>query len=114
MLFGYALVLAASAGVLVPVRGQVTDYREFFYRNFRWFFGLQLLASIIDIGEVVVKASTGLRPIPWEYYPAASVFILLYVVAISTRNEKLHAVLAVVMCLSQVWFNTLMSIFAPI
>ena len=46
------LMMAVIAGLLFPVHGSVTDYRAFYYKQFRRFFALQFLWLSLDIVEV--------------------------------------------------------------
>lgn len=94
LLFGYSLLLTAIAGLLFPVRGVVTDYRTYFYKHFRWFFALQFLWFCLDIVEVNLKDSLGLRPIPGDYYLLTIPMMLCLFAAIFVRNAKYHAFLA--------------------
>jgi hypothetical protein len=113
LLFGYALALSASAGLLFPVRETVTDYRRFYYEHFRWFFGIQLLAACIDVVETTVKASVGLRPIPPEYWPLQIPVILVILAALLAKNPKVHLFLAVAMLSLNMLFGW-SSVFAPV
>ena len=91
LLFGYALVLSASAALLFPVREATTDYRAYYYQQFRWFFLFLLLAVCLDIAEVLVKASAELRPIPAEYFPLTIPILVGVLIAMLTGNAKYHA-----------------------
>jgi hypothetical protein len=107
LLFGYALILSASAGLLFPVRESITDYRAFYYKHFRWFFGFQFLAACIDMVEVTVKASIGVASIPAIYFPIAIPFALCLLAAALVRNPKVHAFLALLMFSLNMLYTTL-------
>jgi len=101
LLFGYSLVLSAIAGLLFPVHGRETDYRAFFYRQFRWFFGLQVIWLSLDVIEVLVKESVGLRPVPADYFLLTIPVILGLLIGAIVKSSKYHAFLA----LSVLLFN---------
>ena len=105
LLFGYALTLSIIAGLLFPVHGRVDDYRAFFFRQVRWFFGLQVLAILIDIVEVTVKAEAGLQGIPEVYFPTIAVFGAGLGIAMLTKNPRYHGFLAIATLLLNVWFS---------
>jgi len=112
LLFIYSLLMTAIAGLLFPVHGTVTDYRIFYYKQFRWFFALQFLWLSLDIVEVTVKASYRLRPIPSEYFLFTIPMILFFLAAIFVKNPKYHAFLALLVFGWNVLYNVL--IFVPI
>lgn len=112
LLFIYSLILTAIAGLLFPVHGSVTDYRIFYYKQFRWFFTLQFLWLSLDIVEVTVKASLGLRPIPSDYFLFTIPMILFFLAAVFVKNPKYHAFLVLVVFGWNVLYNVL--VFVPI
>ena len=93
LLFGYSLVLSAIAGLLFPVHGLENDYRAFFFRQFRWFLGLQVLWLGIDVVEVMVKESVGLRPVPPDYFLLTIPVILGLLIGSIVKSPKYHAFL---------------------
>lgn len=112
LLFIYSLMMAVIAGLLFPVHGSVTDYRAFYYKQFRWFFALQFLWLSLDIVEVVVKASYGLRPIPPDYFLLTIPLIPGFLAAVFVKNPKYHAFLVLVVLGWNFLYNLL--VFVPI
>ena len=112
LLLIYSLMMAVIAGLLFPVHGFVTDYREFYYKQFRWFFALQFLWLSLDIVEVVVKASYGLRAIPPDYFLLTIPLILSFLAAVFVKNAKYHAFLVLLVFGWNFLYNVL--VFVPI
>lgn len=107
LIFGYALLLSAIAGLLFPIHGMVRDFRNYYYDHFRWFFGLWVLILSVDMLEVWTKASLGLRSIPPDYFAFTVPMLWLFLIAIFVKNEKYHASLAIIMFLWQtLWVIT--------
>ncbi len=109
LLFCYTLVLTAFVGLLFPIHGSVTDYRAYYYQNYKWFFGLQFLWVCLDVVEVTAKASSGLRPIPGDYFPLTMPILLLVLAAIFVKSPKYHAFLALAVFAYQVVYGTLIA-----
>jgi hypothetical protein len=112
LLFVYTLMTAVIAGLLFPVHGFVSDYRAFYYKQYKWFFALQFLWVSLDIVEVSLKASYGLRPIPPDYFLLTIPIILGFLAAIFVKNPKYHAFLVLVVFGWNFLYNVL--IFVPI
>jgi hypothetical protein len=103
-LTGYAIVLFMLAFVLCPMEPREdTDFEAFFFDNRQWFFGIQLLALLLDIPETLAKGVTHLRDTPREYLVFIPVALALNLIGFSSRNRRLHAAL----CL--VWLAVLVS-----
>jgi hypothetical protein len=92
----YAGVLFLLASMLFPseVR-EGTDFEAYFFRNKNWFFGVQLLAFLLDIPETLAKGVDHLRDVPREYLAFIPCMLAINVVGLSTRNRTVHAALAV-------------------
>ncbi len=109
LLFSYTLLLTAFVSLLFPIRGSVTDYRTYFYQNFRWFFGIQFLWLCLDVVEVTTKAATGLRPIPDGYFLLSVPLALFVLAAVFVKNPRYHAFLALLVFFYQVVYGALFS-----
>ena len=93
----YAIVLYLTADVLYPnaVESEV-DLREHFFGHRHWFFGLLLVAHLLDIPETYWKESLGLRPVPSEYSLMLAAWFAVAVAGLLSSNERLHRALPVV------------------
>jgi hypothetical protein len=109
LLFIYTLVLTGFVSLLFPIRGSVTDYRAYYYEQFRWFFGLQFLWFCLDVVEVTTKATSGLRPVPDDYFFLTVPIMLLVLAATFVKNSRYHAFLALFVFFYQVVYGALIS-----
>lgn len=71
------------------------DYRELFYATRVWFFGLLGATYALDILDTLIKGSAYLERFGTEYYVRTTIFVLLALVAMKTKNRVFHACLAV-------------------
>jgi hypothetical protein len=113
-LAGYAIVLFMVAFVLGPMEPREgLDFEAFFFEHRRWFFGLQILALLIDIPETLGKGVTHLRDVPKEYIIVLPALIGLCVVGLISRNRRVHAVVCLAflaVLVSYLTFTTLQQI----
>jgi hypothetical protein len=91
----YAIILFLLATMLFPRKiSRDFNFKENFLRNRGWFFGMQILAWIIDIAETNLKAGLGLRELPQMYFLEVGLMIVLAFIAAITRNTRFHAFFA--------------------
>jgi len=92
----YAIVQFVWSYMLYPPEiAEHTDFRVFFFDNRKWFFRLLIIASLMDIPEVLVKAKLGLRPMPPQYPLVISALIVIAVGGLISSNRRVHAALPV-------------------
>ena len=95
-LSAYAIVLFMLASMLFPHEWKEdVDFEQHFFRNKTWFFGIQLLAFLMDIPETLAKSADHLRDVPREYLVFLPVMIGFNVIGLVTANRRIHAVLGV-------------------
>ncbi len=93
----YAIVQFVWSYMLYPAESaEGTDFQAFFFRNRPWFFGLLIIATLMDVPEVLVKAKLGLRPMPPQYPLVISTLVVIALGGLLTRNQRVHAALPVV------------------
>jgi len=98
----YAIAQFVWAYMLFPPElSEHMDCRSFFFDNRRWFFGLAIIVSLMDIPEVLVKARLGLRPMPAQYPLVISALIGIGFVGLLSSNRRVHAALPIA------WFAVL-------
>jgi hypothetical protein len=94
----FAVLLYFLVALLVPQRLQEqADLKEYFYARRGWFFGTMALIQVVDFGDTLVKG--------WSYfvslgpeYPIRNLAIFgLCIIAIWTRKEWFHSILAVLL-----------------
>ena len=95
LFIAYALSLTIAAGLLFPLTGSVSNFKKFFFEHSRWFFGSMILANLLDVIEVVVKASYGIRPVPEIYFPFMAIVFLGLAIAMFTSNRRIHGAFAI-------------------
>jgi hypothetical protein len=101
----YAIVLFLLASILYPWElAQDFDFQEHFFRNHRWFFGIQAFAWCIDIAETTLKAGAGLRDLPQLYLLFIPTLLILSLVGAVTSSRKYHAVFSVVWAISMLTY----------
>jgi hypothetical protein len=91
----YAIVLFLQAAMLYPWDLPATfDFKEYFFKNRGWFFGLHAAGWCIDIAETMSKAQMGLRDLPAHYLAFAVFMVALGVFGAVTRSHRLHTIYA--------------------
>lgn len=95
----YTMVFAALTALLFP--DQMTDYKgfeDYFEQRKRWFFGLLAVATILDVGDTLMKGPDYLRSLGIEYAIRQAAFVVLSIAAmlITDRRTQLALVLAAI------------------
>jgi hypothetical protein len=110
----YAVLVYLLVAFLMPQPlGAGTDLKEYYYSHRKWFFGTMALIQVFDFGDTLVKGWGYFLGLGLEYVVRNVGVTALCVVAIRTRNERFHGILAIVLTAYQiVWilrqFNTIM------
>lgn len=87
----FPIVLFTQMYMLVPAtRSAETDWLEHFYSVKQWFFGLMIFMSLFAAYINVVMFDA---PFLHPNRLFQGLFIVLWIVALSTSNNRLHAVL---------------------
>ena len=106
----YAIFIYLLCAVLVPTRiNTFGDYKNFFYAKRSWFFSFLILQRGIDIIDTFAKGGLD-RYLSFgpSYWLGGPLQMILFAIAIWTRNEKFHSALAVTVLLLQVWIVILL------
>ena len=104
----YSIVVFMLASIVFPMEfGEGADFEAYFFKNRRWFFGLYILALLLDIPETLTKSFADLRPVPKEYVVFIGAMLAAGAAAFFTSNRKAHAVISVVTLASFVAYLTL-------
>jgi hypothetical protein len=92
----YSIVIFMLAAMLYPREvPEGLDFETYFFTNKRWFFGIYLTATLLDVVETVSKGVIGLRPVPMEYVIYIPVVLAICATALITKRRRLHEVLGV-------------------
>jgi hypothetical protein len=110
----YAIILFLLASLLFPNNiPSDFDFKAYFLKNRSWFFGLQIIAWLVDIAETSLKAELELRELPQWYFINVAINIMLAVMAAITKNPRFHGFYApfwLVFLLLYLGFTTLSKI----
>jgi hypothetical protein len=107
----YASVLFMLASMLyLPEFPSDLDCEAHFFANKNWFFGIQLLAFLLDIPETMAKGVSHLRDVPREYMIFIPTILLICIVGLSTSNRRVHGTLCVAWFIAMMSYVTLTSI----
>ncbi|MBT8080746.1 MAG: hypothetical protein KJO31_19345 [Gammaproteobacteria bacterium] len=93
----YSITAFFLASMLYPWdMARDINVREYFFKNRVWFFGGLLVAWWIDIAASLVKADSGLRPIPQGYVGFICAQMLIPLIGIASRNHVIQIILPVI------------------
>lgn len=100
----YAAVVYAPSILLFPEKlGEGVDFKTFYYDQRKWFLGHWCAATILGLVESAMKG--------WDYFHSLGIQNLIgsvtqigiFLLLISTRNERVHAVGTVASVAYQLW-----------
>lgn len=93
----YAVAMYLIAVVLfprdLPKNG---DFKAYYYSRRGWFFSLMIVANVVDYVDTAAKGGDYLAGLGAEYWTYLLVSSVIYVIAMRSRNEAFHGILAVV------------------
>ena len=96
----YAFIIYLMCAWLFPEKAdEHGGYKNYFYSRRIWFFGLLAAYLLIDLVDTLLKGPAHFMSLGLEYPIATLLFTILAIVAAMIRNERYHAVFAVV-CLA--------------
>ena len=99
----YAFLTYLTASVLFPKQlKRFHSYEEYFLARRSWFFGLVILATVIDPIDSALKGKAHLESLGVEYWVANAITIGLAVLGIWTRRRNVQGAIAVVFLVYQV------------
>jgi hypothetical protein len=88
----FAVLLYLICAILVPSSlGEYADYRAYYFAHRHWLFGLVLAFSLFDFADSAAKGRAHLAALGWPYYISVAIRSALLIVAMNTRNERVHA-----------------------
>jgi len=101
----YAVLLFLLCALLFPASLEGYDgFKGYFYSRRAWFFGIGACIEVVDLGDTLLKGTEYFASLGPEYVASVAIQIPMFVVAMRTKNERFHAVFAVVMVLYQLSF----------
>jgi uncharacterized membrane protein YfhO len=107
----YASVLFMLASVLYPPEfAPDLNCEQHFFANKSWFFGIQLVAFLIDIPETLAKGVSHLRDVPKEYVVFIPTVLIICLIGLRSNNRRVHGALCILWLLATMSYLTLTSI----
>jgi hypothetical protein len=107
----YSSVLFMLASMLYPPEFSADlNCEAHFFANKNWFFGIQLVAFLIDIPETLAKGVSHLRDVPRQYMAYIPVILIICVIGLWTTNRRVHGALCIAWLLATMSYVTLTSI----
>jgi len=102
----YATLLYFTCLILQPSDSiGISSYKEYFYRNRGWFFGLIIAWSLWDFVDTFVKGTSHFSELGVVYLTTMTIRIVGCSIAIATRNERYHQMLVVLVLLMDISNN---------
>jgi hypothetical protein len=107
----YCAVLFMLSSMLYPPECPVDlNFEEYFFSNKSWFFGIQILAFLLDVPETLAKGVTHLRDVPVQYAVYIPTIIVICAIGLISKNRRVHGALCIAWLLATVSYVTLSSI----
>ena len=92
----YAFLVFLLCSLLFPINFSGYDgFKDYFYAKRAWFFGVFCISEVIGLGDTVIRGMEYFYSLGKVYMIVTPANIVFSVIAISTRNEKFHAIFAV-------------------
>jgi len=107
----YAVLLFCLCIINMPFHFP-ENFRQYYYSRRKWFFSVILAYNIVDVIDTLLKGSTHISNLGAGYPVLIIVSIILSIVAIFSRRELVHGIIAVTYTLyhlgyTYIKFNTL-------
>ena len=89
----YAFLMYLLCALLFPSNFSGYDgFKGYFYAKRNWFFGVFILAQLVDVGDSLIKGVDYYNSLGMQYLVAEGAIVACSVAAIITKNEKFHAI----------------------
>lgn len=95
----YAVVMYMLCALLYPAGEKKTNFKEIYYENRKWFFGLWVLAMILDIVDTYWKSQYGMTGFGLFLVVVWGAIVTGSLIAAWTANRRYHAAWAVIFLL---------------
>ena len=81
------------------------DYKHYFKENKTWFFGMMIVAGVLDIIDTWSKMALDVRAIPEGYFLYAFLLLALIFISLLSKNLKYSAFAGVIWLIIDLYFN---------
>ena len=96
------LVFFASLIVQPNDLGGMSSYKEYYYRNRGWFFGLVIAFSLWDFVDTIVKGVSYFSDLGVYYLATMMTRIVGSAIAMATKNERYHQIFVILILLIEI------------
>ena len=100
----YAIILFCLCIINMPFHFP-ENFKQYYYSKRKWFFSVILAYNIVDIIDTLVKGSDHIINLGTGYLLLITVSILLSIVAIFSRKELVHGIIAITYALYHVLYT---------
>jgi hypothetical protein len=83
---------------------EYAGYKEYFYSRKNWVFSFLGISFLFDVVDTLLKGMEHYRSLGTEYIIRIIIHVLLCILAIRTKNERVHAGLVIFFLLYNVWW----------
>jgi len=107
----YCTTLFLLASMLYPPEfPQRMDCERYFLDNKKWFFGIQIVAWLLDVPETLAKSFTHLRDVPPQYIVYIPAMLAICAIGIASNSRRVQGFLAVAWLVATLSYVTLTSL----
>ena len=107
----YCSVLFMLSSMLYPPEFlNDLDFKDYFFTNKSWFFGILILATLLDVPETLAKGFTHLRDVPLQYAIYIPTVLVICVIGLFSKSRRVHGVLCIAWLFATSSYLTLTSI----
>lgn len=93
---GYAFLIYLISTILFPSDlGEARDFKKYFLSRRRWFFGMLIALLTVDVIDTLSKGAAHFASLGLEYPLSQATLVLLCVVGIVSRRDRVQAAVAV-------------------
>jgi hypothetical protein len=104
----YSIVIFLLASQIFPAEfPEDMDFEKYYFASNRWFFGMLVVASLIDIPETLLKQTLHLRDVPAQYVYFMPGLLIIAGISALSKNRRVHAVLCLVWLAMNAGYMTL-------
>ena len=100
----YSVLLFLAAVINMPFYFP-DDLKEYYYTSRKWFFGVFIGINVIDLIDTLVKGTDHFLNLGIGYIFFVTSSILFGCMALFTKKEILHACIAIIFALYQIWYG---------
>lgn len=102
----YSISVYLLPSIIMPLKVQDNfDFKAYFKENKTWFFGIMLVAAVLDIMDTWSKMALNVRTIPDGYWLYSSLLLVLILISLLSKNLKFAAYAGVIWVIIDLYYN---------